>query len=297
VDVSGRERVGWYLSQWIVELDKKKERDWSERYFATRGNGRVYTNTLRQDARVMKEMLVHATHADKDSNAFYVKQADVYDGFRECLLPGRDRQLQYGIQWKNKSVCTHTTWLSVGCGTARDIEYVLEVIRETDVRLYLLDLSEAMLDIARMRVSELGISHKVVFVHGDINEVFKIPIDENDKGDKIPSQFDIVTCTFCMTMVPMWEKALNTMIRLTKTGGTISLLDFTLRKHHHNDWRERITAWWFGNNGVYFNHKHVDRIQECKDLERIWYNESRSRTPYTFLWPTRYVYIGIKIES
>ena len=44
-----------------------------------------------------------------------------YDGFREALLPSRDRLLKFCLPWVSKP----KIWLSVGCGTARDIEYVV----------------------------------------------------------------------------------------------------------------------------------------------------------------------------
>ena len=97
------------------------------------------------DINVMTAMAWHAMRTEKDVKAFYKSQGNNYDGFREALLPDRDLLLKYCLPWQRSP----KVWLSVGCGTARDIEYVVEHIKVTGCKVYLLDLSPDLLEMAR----------------------------------------------------------------------------------------------------------------------------------------------------
>ena len=68
--------------------------------------------------------------------------------------------MQYCLPWAKSP----KVWLSVGCGTARDIEYVVDHITACGTHVYLLDLSPELLDVARARVIELGLSEQVTCV-------------------------------------------------------------------------------------------------------------------------------------
>lgn len=49
----------------------------------------------------------------------------------------------------------------MGCGTARDIEYVIEHLKACETQLYLLDLSPALLEMARARIAAHGLQGQV----------------------------------------------------------------------------------------------------------------------------------------
>ena len=50
----------------------------------------------------------------------------------------------------------------MGCGTARDIEFVTGHVQASGTKVYLVDLSDALLDMARERIIKLGLSSQVV---------------------------------------------------------------------------------------------------------------------------------------
>jgi SAM-dependent methyltransferase len=157
----------------------------------------------------------------------------------------------------------------VGCGTARDIEFVLEHVRTCGTKVYLVDLSDALLEMARERVARLGLTATVELIEGDINDTATLA--------KLPQGgADMVTCSYCLTMIPPWQQALETMVKLTKPGGYVGLVDFTT-KAHGGLW-QGLYRWWFANDGVYFNRKHVEWLQGCKQLETVWYKEVREPT-------------------
>ena len=130
----------------------------------------------------------------KDVRAFYKSQGTRYDGFREALLPGRDLLMQHAVPWVKRP----KTWISVGCGTARDIEFVTGHVKAAGTKVYLVDLSDALLRHGEKRVLELGLQTQVVLVEGDINSAAV--------RKKLPKQADLVTCSYCLTMIRSWKR-------------------------------------------------------------------------------------------
>ena len=149
----GRERVGWYLTQWHAEVSP----DVDYKMMLQKGNGKVYQNTGMQDVQVISAMVGHALRSEKDAAEFYKTQGKCYDGFREALLPDRDLLQLYCLPWHKKP----KTWLSVGCGTARDIEYVIGHVKACGTHVFLLDLSEALLEMAKERIIREGLERQV----------------------------------------------------------------------------------------------------------------------------------------
>lgn len=275
------DRVGWYLSTFIGPTPQNYE----PKMITLKGTERHISNSLFDDMAVMYAMASHGLSANKDVKKFYKSQGTRYDGFREALLPHRDVFMQYVVPWMKKP----KTWISVGCGTARDIEFVTEHIRESKTKVYLCDLSDALLGMAKERVKSLGLQKQVVFVEGDINSM------ETQK--KLPSEVDLVTCSYCVTMIPPWKEALKTMKDLVAPGGNLCLIDFTLREGVEDRWDQRLYKWWFAHDGVYFNRSHIEFLESQKDLETVWYSENEGRVPYTPFMPTHYMYCAEKISS
>jgi len=245
----------------------------------------MMANSFGDDVAVMAKMGTYGLQgflgAKPDVRAFYRSQGTRYDGFREALLPDRDVFNQYVMPW----VFAPKTWISVGCGTARDIEFVIEHVQSTDTRVYLVDLSDALLDMAKERVAKLGLGKQVVCIEGDINT--EEVVSQLPKGGA-----DFVTCSYCLTMIPPWQQALETMVRLTKPGGYMGLIDFTT-KEAGGAW-QALYKWWFANDGVFFNREQVKWLHSNNQLEVVWYKEAEGRVPYTFLTPTHYTFCAKK---
>jgi ubiquinone/menaquinone biosynthesis C-methylase UbiE len=289
-DEDGRERVGWYLTQWVAETPDAVE----YAKLLCKGETDVPKNTLVDDAMVISAMLAEGMRTEKDVKAFYKSQGNNYDGFREALLPDRDRLLQYCLPWHKKPA----VWLSVGCGTARDIEYVVGHIKDCKTRVYLLDLSPELLAMAQERVNRLGLQDQVTTVGANIMEAYDSK--GQPKGDlkgKLPAMdtIDIVTCSYCLTMIPPWKEALESMVKVLKKGGTFALVDFTQRSDCPNHWTQKLNTWWFHHDGVDFDVEHTNTLRNHPDLKTVWFQEAEARVPYTPLQATHYVYTGIKL--
>ncbi|GAB5354194.1 hypothetical protein AAMO2058_000098700 [Amorphochlora amoebiformis] len=205
-DTKYPDRVGWYLTQlWTPKLDK----NFNSKNLLIEEKPSVIKQSFKGDLQVMFTMATYGiSTSKKDAKDFYKSQAKVYDGFREALLPDRDNLLLYVVPWTTSP----KTWVSVGCGTARDIEYVVEHIKQNNTKL----------------VKECGLSDLVTFVEGDINK--------KDVQAKLPpmGSIDLVTCSYCLTMIPTWKVAAKTMVDMLKPGGHLAIIDFTAKENCYN---------------------------------------------------------------
>ncbi len=300
-DEDGAERVGWYLSQWVAPTPAPTSSarapaaapDFSQ--YVREGGGRpCKPNTILDDVAVMVAMGAHAARRNKDVRAFYRSQGANYDGFREALLPGRDLLLKYCLPWARKP----RTWLSVGCGTARDIEYVVQHVRACGTRLYLLDLSPELLEMATARVNALGLQGQVTLLEADVTTAF------GDDGKAAPhlaraglpplGSFDVVTCSYCLTMIPPWRRAIEVMVDAVAVGGVFAMIDFTRRSDCPEHWLQRLIGWWFSNDGVFLDVEHTRTLRAHPRLDTFWFAESEARVPYTPFNATHYTWAARK---
>lgn len=144
------------------------------------------------------------------------------EGLREVwdrYAPRYDRDISFfervqftgGREW----VCPQATGdvLEVAVGTGLNLPHY-----PADVRLTGLDLSPAMLDIARTRAAELG---RAVELHeGDAQA---LPF--------LDASFDTVVCTLGLCGVPDERAAITEMHRVLRPGGKLLLLDH-VGSHH-----------------------------------------------------------------
>ena len=275
------DRVGWYLTQFIAPTPE----DYNPEMIVQQGSGRTFKNSFIGDVSVMLAMAKQGLSKVKDVRAFYKHQGERYDGFREALLPGREVFMRHVIPWAKEP----KTWVSVGCGTARDIEFVVGHVQKCNTKVYLCDLSDALLEMARERVMELGLAPQVVLVEGDINSAAV--------KRKLPKQADLVTCSYCVTMIPDWKKAMKTMSDLVAPGGNLALIDFIEREGRESSWDQRLYKWWFAMDGVFFNKEHREWLSSRKDFKTVWYAEEEGSVPYTPYRPTHYMYCGEKTSE
>lgn len=271
--IPDQDRVGWYLSQWVAKVPK----DFEPKMLLP-SEGPRYTNTLTQDLAVIRDMALQAVKKEKDVAAFYKSQAQNYDGFREALLPLRDVFMELGVPWTRPI----KSWISVGCGTARDIEFVIERVRHWQTKVYLVDLSPELLKMAEKRVRLYNLHSLVTCIAGDFLS--------KEVRSQLPKQVDLVTCSYCLTMIPPWEAALKGMKDLLAPKGYLGLVDFTVGQS--DSWHQRFCKWWFQNDGVYLNREHVNWLD--KNMQKVWFHEESRRCPYNVIRPTSYIYVGCK---
>ena len=130
------------------------------------------------------------------------KEAPTYDrriSFFERVL------FEDGREW----VCSRASGevLEVAAGTGRNFPFYPEEVRLTGI-----DLSPAMLEIARKRADELGVDADLR--EGDAQE---LPFPD--------ASFDTVVCTLSLCNIPDDRKAIVEMKRVLRPGGRLLLLD------------------------------------------------------------------------
>lgn len=258
-------------------------------HFSLPGTDYSPQNSVFDELRVMSAMALHGFRKHKVVEKFYESQGAAYDGFREALLPSRDRLLRYSIPWHQSP----RSWVSVGCGTARDIEYVARHIKACNTHVYLCDISPDLLEVAKKRIQRLGLAAQVTFVQANI-----CAQDQELLAAGLPpvGSVDVVTCSYCLTMIPRWQTALEQMKKMIKPSGTLALVDFTKRSDAPRHWTQRLNAWWFAHDGVWLNDAHTRSLLHDPVFSTTWFHESESRTPYTPLFATTYTYAGVKVK-
>ena len=131
----------------------------------------------------------------------------------DAMAPRYDRDMRLvektwfagGRQW----ICSRARGdaLEVAFGTGRNLQYYPAGVTLTGV-----ELSPAMLEIARQRADELG--RAVELYEADAQA---LPFDDES--------FDSVVCTLSLCAIPDHATALNEMARVLRPGGRLLLLD------------------------------------------------------------------------
>lgn len=132
---------------------------------------------------------------------FYTRLAPYYDKMYEQIdYEGNSQKLHDIIQQYKKSEGTHL--LDVACGTGTHIMHLKDKYDTIG-----LDLSEAMLEVARVKCPTIE------FVHDDMTNF------------KIDKKFDVITCLFgsigYLTKEEDLERAVNTFSQHTNQGGVV----------------------------------------------------------------------------
>jgi|JI9StandDraft_2_1071091.scaffolds.fasta_scaffold03344_6 S-adenosylmethionine-diacylgycerolhomoserine-N-methlytransferase len=222
------------------------------------------------------------THAER-LDSFYAPQAALYDGFREKFLHGR-REMVTKLPLEAGSV-----WIDFGCGTGSNLEYVAEKV-PTLQQVYLVDLSAALLDIARKRIESHGWTN-VSIVREDVSRWL---LAENSA--------DVATFSYSLTMIPDWFQALSQARRMLKTGGAIGVADFYIARKYPDPGRAKhprwLKSWWqyfFARDNVMLNADHLPFLE--RHFETVSVEERQRTIPYIpFPKVPYYSFIGRKSE-
>jgi ubiquinone/menaquinone biosynthesis C-methylase UbiE len=138
----------------------------------------------------------------------------------EKMAPRYDREIRFwekvqfggGREWIGHNA--HGRVLEVAIGTGRNLPFYAPDVIVTGI-----ELSPAMLAIAKQRATDLG-------VHMDLPEgdAEQLPFSDNS--------FDTVVCALSLCTIPDPAAAIREMYRVARPGGTLLLLD-----HIGSSWR------------------------------------------------------------
>lgn len=212
--------------------------------------------------------------------SFYAGQAGAYDDFRKRLLKGREEL------WQAIDVPEGGVWVDLGGGTGSNLEYFGERIERLK-KIYVVDLSPSLLEVARRRAEERG-WQQVETVEADATTF------------RPPEGADVVTCSYSLTMIPDWFAAIDNARAMLREGGQMGVVDFYVSRKYPADGLKRHgwftrSFWpvWFAGDNVFPSPDHVPYLH--RHFEPVHFTESKARVPYLFFLRTPYyTFVGRK---
>ncbi|KAI0699007.1 hypothetical protein BC835DRAFT_1268331, partial [Cytidiella melzeri] len=160
-------------------------------------------------------------------DSFYQGQADVYDATRHRLLRGRHTLLRLCAahlrQMKKANPQKPLVWVDIGGGTGFNIEEMDKYfpIREFDT-VYIIDLCEPLLDVARRRFAARG--WKNVHVLCQDATFFSLP--QWEQGISARGAVSLFTLSYSLSMIPSYFALLDRIDELLDPAGLLGVADF-----------------------------------------------------------------------
>ena len=155
----------------------------------------------------------------------------MYDATRSLLLRGREdmlglaaAQLSYPggkVAKTNKK----PIWVDIGGGTGYNIEAMQTYVDVPNFfsKVYLVDLSPSLLDVARKRFARLGWDVKIVCQDA---RTFRLEEYEKRAGGDENFGADLVTLSYSLSMIPTYYSVLDAIPSLLSTQGIVGVVDF-----------------------------------------------------------------------
>jgi S-adenosylmethionine-diacylgycerolhomoserine-N-methlytransferase len=227
--------------------------------------------SLAGDLRVLGQ-LVAAPFRSRDGDhgarmeAFYAAQAEHYDDFRRRLLHGREAMMGA------LDLAPGAVLVDMGGGTGANLEFLPPETLAALGHVYVVDLSESLLAMARARAERHGWTN-VSAVHGDALAF--------DPGVPV----DAVTFSYSLTMIPDWIGALDhARSLLARRGGRLGVVDFYVSRRWpdrgaRHGWLGR-TLWpaWFCLDDVFLNADLLPRLATLS--HEVHRHEGLGSVPY-----------------
>jgi betaine lipid synthase len=226
------DRVAMYWSTWMAKMDGSVRFDMRSRQWATtKVKPQTFLSSLMTGIKIVTFPLIKgivakrvaakhgiSVHASK-MEAFYESQKDEYDAFRENFLHARP-VLAECIPLREQKM----TWVDVGGGTGRNLEFFsVDTIKQRFNKIYIVDVSLSLLEVAKKRVEAAGLSGIVECIFCDFT-------DSKMVAEKLPApgSCDLVTMSYSLSMIPNKELALQSAAKLLKPKGegVLGVADF-----------------------------------------------------------------------
>lgn len=142
----------------------------------------------------------------------YRRQKHVYDLTRKYYLFGRDRLIaELGAQ-------PGARLLELGCGTGRNLAQIATAY--PDVRLYGIDISTEMLDLAQAKLAT-----RATLAAGDATSFDPARAFASDRALAIAG-FDHIVLSYALSMIPDWQGTIAHAVNHLAPGGRLHIVDF-----------------------------------------------------------------------
>lgn len=146
---------------------------------------------------------------------FYKSQAKLYDRTRRILLQGREESLKLSLSHLDRR--EGNVWVDIGGGTGYNISHmsILTDLSKTFKKIYIVDLSPSLCEVARERCKKNGWNN-VEVICGDACD-FEIPEEAAQ----------LITFAYSLSMIPTYYAAVDHALDLLDgKSGIISCIDF-----------------------------------------------------------------------
>jgi demethylmenaquinone methyltransferase/2-methoxy-6-polyprenyl-1,4-benzoquinol methylase len=160
----------------------------------------------------MNNNIVESTHPDAEQiTKYYAWRASNYDAGTAFEVEHHAEALRLANIQEGQHI------LDVACGTGRGTAGLAQAVGASG-RVDALDLSEAMLDQAHMKIEKLGLSDRVHFKQGNARE---LPYPDET--------FDLVYNGYMFDLIPLdgFMPILKEMARVLKPGGKLVLVNMS----------------------------------------------------------------------
>lgn len=161
-------------------------------------------------------------------DAMYRVQRHFYDLTRKPYLLGRDTLI------RDLAVPDHGTVLEIGCGTARNLVCIAKAYPSS--RCFGVDISAAMLKTAKATIQRTGFDGRIAVAQADAASL-------NPQSLFGMERFDRVVISYALSMIPDWERALYSAVRLLNPNGSLHIADFGDQAGLPNWFRSALWSW------------------------------------------------------
>lgn len=189
------------------------------------------------------------TNPARRMDRMYRYTRHIYDLTRRPYLLGRDDVLAEIAAQPASSV------LEVGCGTARNLRKLCS--QAPQHTLYGLDASDQMLATARTACARAGCSEAIRLIQG-------LAQDIQPSLFGCTSPFDIVLCSYVLSMIPTATSVVDAALASVRSGGKVYIVDFWDQARWPAPARYALQQWlaWFGVDHRQVLHRHLDALAE-----------------------------------
>lgn len=161
-------------------------------------------------------------------DAIYRTQRHFYDLTRKYYLLGRDALIRDLAPPAGGAV------LEVGCGTGRNL--IAAARAWPDANYFGIDISEAMLETARAKITAAGLSDRITLAHGDATAFDAAALFG-------VATFDRVFQSYTLSMIPDWRGAIREAAGKLAPGGRLDIVDFGQQERLPRAFRGLLFAW------------------------------------------------------
>ncbi|PAV19458.1 S-adenosyl-L-methionine-dependent methyltransferase [Pyrrhoderma noxium] len=248
----------------------------------------------------------HQTGIDK----FYAGQADIYDKTRERLLVGRKTMLRLAVAQikatRRSKESRRLVWVDIGGGTGYNIEAMDEFLPiQTFDAIYLVDICEPLLEIARQRFATRGWTN----VHVICDDAAKFILPEEDWHENGEASISFATFSYSLSMIPDFFTVLDRVYHLlVPETGILSVVDFytsskTPLQSSEISGLERECSWfsrwfwqiWFDFDRVHLGPQRRDYIEHKFSTVKNFNGRNKRLLPFISI--PYYIWLGRRTDS